>query len=51
MKDEDGVKKAKHTKVNRMSVAEAQAAMANCEKVGDTGSNYYLRVKKVSGGK
>lgn len=48
---DEGTKKHKSKKINRMSKEQAKAALANCEKSGDTGSNYYLQVKKVAGGK
>jgi len=48
---EEGTKKHKGQKINRISKAQAKAVLANCEKSGDTSSDYYLLVKKVAEGK
>lgn len=38
----------KHRKINRMTPEQAKAVMAKCESVGDTQSDYYLRVKEMA---
>ena len=38
----------KHHKINRMTPEQAKEILNKCEAAGDTGSNYYLQVKKMA---